>query len=45
MVIEEEREDDFKRSFEELYVKTIYMAKKNKELKEQLRQSLRKGMP
>lgn len=36
MVIKEEREEDFERAFEELYVKTLYMAKKNKELKEQL---------
>lgn len=30
------REEDFERAFEELYMETIRMAKKNKELKEQL---------
>lgn len=33
MAIEEENEEDFKRTFEELYMKTICMTKKNKELK------------
>lgn len=36
MTIEEEWEEDFERAFQELYVETIYLAKKNKELKEQL---------
>lgn len=36
MSIEEEKDDDFERAFEEQYVEPIYMAKKNKELKEQL---------
>lgn len=36
MAIEEKREKDFERAFEELYVVNICMAKKNKELKEHL---------
>lgn len=36
MAIEEEIEEDFQRAFKELYVETICMTKKNKELKEQL---------
>lgn len=36
MATEEEREEDFERAFEEVYMETIYMTKKNKELKEQL---------
>lgn len=35
MAIDEEREEDFKRAFKELYVETIHMAKKNKELRKQ----------
>lgn len=37
MVIEEEREEDFERAFEELYMETICIAKKNKELIKQLK--------
>lgn len=36
MVIEKEREEDFVRASKELFVETICMAKKNKNLKEQL---------
>lgn len=36
IAIGEEREDNVERVFEELYVETICMAKKNKVLKEQL---------
>lgn len=36
MATKEEKEEDFERAFEERYVETIYMSKKNKELNEQL---------
>lgn len=36
MTNEEEWEEDFEKAIEELYVENIYLAKKNKELKEQL---------
>lgn len=36
MTIKEEREEDFERVFEKLYVETICMVKKSKEYKEQL---------
>lgn len=36
MTFKEEREENFERVFEELYVETICMVKKSKELKEQL---------
>lgn len=36
MTIEEEREEDFERAFEELYVEIIHIADKKKELNEQL---------
>lgn len=37
MAIEKEKEEDFDRAFEELYVESIYMAKTNKKLREQLK--------
>lgn len=36
MTIKEEREEDFERVFEKLYVEIICMVKKSKEYKEQL---------
>lgn len=34
MAIEEEKEEDFEMALDEFYVETIYVVKKNKELKE-----------
>lgn len=36
VAIEEKKEEDFERAFEEFYVETIHLAKKNKELKKQI---------
>lgn len=36
MAIEEDREEDFERVFKELYLESMCMTKKNKELSEQL---------
>lgn len=43
MAIEEESEDDFERAFEEHYMETIHVAKKNS--RSNLRQSPKKMMP